>query len=154
MANTDWLNALKYGPIAIAALTAFWAAGLLTLELARIDPNVKRDTRAGARRLIYAFMVFALVMTAASFGLSMVDRWTNTPATDPRIAQIHTVVAQMDNEELRQMDYLLKHTGPDPVVVQISTSLCRKIVELYTLTGGYRPDGSCRGVWEKLENRR
>jgi hypothetical protein len=58
MGNDAWWDALKYGPIALAELVAFWTAALLTIELRQ--PNIRKD----ATRLLGIFMGFCLVLSA------------------------------------------------------------------------------------------
>jgi hypothetical protein len=83
-----WWEALKYGPIAIAALTTFWTAGLLTIELNR------SNVRHSARTLLVIFMGFCLIMTGLSWGLTIYD---NTYVQrDAKLGTIRMLASQLD----------------------------------------------------------
>jgi hypothetical protein len=81
------LDALKYGPIALAALTALWVATLLTIELRR--PQVRK----GARSLLTTFMIFCFVLTGLSWALFLFDengKQKIVAEKDAKITQIKT----------------------------------------------------------------
>jgi hypothetical protein len=54
-ANITRWEALKYGPIALAALTAFWTAALLAIEMRRPSIRKKRNEAFG----IFCDVLFA-----------------------------------------------------------------------------------------------
>jgi hypothetical protein len=68
MDKVEWWEALKYGPAAVAALVAFWTAGLITLEVNR------KTIRPQARSLLNIYMGFCLLLTAFSYLLVLLEK--------------------------------------------------------------------------------
>jgi hypothetical protein len=141
-----WLEALKYGPITIAALTAAWTAGLLTIELNR--PSVRRS----AQRLISVFMVFCFLLTIVSYGVTAVENWytrqdreraaaeiaRQSDESISRLGEIRTLVARLDSQTVSKISQL-DNTGSRALV----RSICETITQIYEITGGVQLRGTC-----------
>jgi hypothetical protein len=153
------LDALKYGPIALAALTALWVATLLTIELKR--PQVRK----GAQKILSEFMIFCLVLTAASWGLYSFDEHgkqqivhdrdariaelerqvaTIERERDDRLANIRELIVRIDSEAINK---LRAENNPGPVdkdtLGHIATSLCSAVTDVYHTAGGIAPTHTC-----------
>jgi hypothetical protein len=136
----EWTEALKYGPISIAALTAFWTAGLLTLELNRAT------VRKGAQRLIFVFMLFSIALTVLAWGLTIYDntqaaaraRETAQFLKDERLSKIQTLIVKIDSEALNKVRSL-DNSGSQAVV----RSMCAEIMRIYKIAGGEMPTETC-----------
>src|SRR5262249_9026085 len=129
-----WLDALKYGPIAIAALTAFWAAGLMTIELRRAK------VRSDARNLLVIFMSFSLLLTALSWGLTIYDDNSKRKydlVVKQRLADIGVQVGQLDSSLVAKH----RHEIADPdanastrnFLISTISTMCTNLLEIARL---------------------
>jgi hypothetical protein len=146
-------DALKYGPVTIAAFTAFWVAGLLTIELRR------RQVRKTARSILTNFMIFCFVLTALSWGLTIFDEYSKRRMAadqdallqaaqrkyDDKLSNIRELIGRLDVETINK---LRAENNPDGIQVgtlrTITRSLCMIVGDIYREAGGLVQTNSCR----------
>jgi hypothetical protein len=158
--KTNPLEALKYGPIALAALTALWAAALLSIELGK--PQIRR----GARNMLTTFMIFSVVLTAISWTLYLFDengKRQIVAARDAELKQRDERIAAIEKErddQLGNIRYLLGRIDVETInklrvennpgginsvaLATITKGLCRSVVDLYGAVGSLVPANTCK----------
>jgi hypothetical protein len=143
--SSMWWDALKYGPIAIAALTAAWTAGLLTIELNR------KNVRQSARTLLYVFMAFCIAMTVIAWSLTIYDNTYIQRET--RLNAIRSLASQIDlsitsKYRLEGDRDAIFDDRTRRQLTDIMRDLCERVATIYEETGGDRNQLHCKNRLE------
>jgi hypothetical protein len=129
-----WIDALKYGLTALAALFGFWAA-------AKVKAQGQAPTEAGAR-LIERFMLFCLGLLLASVLLALYDGFFFQDST--RMKQMRQIIGRIDEAAGDKLDvendaFAALDAPSKQVIDNLLRNVCRDVIELSQIASSSAP---------------
>jgi hypothetical protein len=128
-----WIEALKYGLTALAAVFGFWAA-------AKVKAEGKTPTERG-ERLIERFMLFCLGLLLASVLLALYEGFFFQQS--PRMKEMREIIGRIDYGVGRELNvdndaFAALDSNSKQVIDNLIRNVCREVIELdrlVSLTG-------------------
>jgi hypothetical protein len=138
-----WIEALKYGLTALAALFGFWAA-------VKVKTEGQAPTERGAR-LIERFMLFCLGLLLVSVLLALYEGFFF--AQSPRMKQMRDIISRIDEGVGRELDvendaFAALDSHSKQVIDNLIRNVCREIVELDQIVSSQAPS-HCKARLER-----
>jgi hypothetical protein len=129
-----WIEALKYGLTALAALFGFWAA-------VKVKAQGQAPTEQGTR-LIERFMLFCLGLLLASVLLALYEGFFFQQS--PRMKQTRQIISRIDEGVGRELNvendaFAALDSHSKQVIDNLIRSICREIVELDQIVSSNAP---------------
>jgi hypothetical protein len=139
-----WIEALKYGLTALAALFGFWAA-------VKVKSQGQAPTERGAR-LIERFMLFCLGLLLASVLLALYEGFFFQQS--PRAKQMRQIISRIDEGVGRELNvendaFAALDSQSKQVVDNLIRNICREIVALDQMVASNAP-AHCKARLERL----
>jgi len=121
----SWIEALKYGLTALAALFGFWAA-------VKVKAQGQAPTEKGTR-LIERFMLFCIGLLLASVLLALYDGFLF--AQSPRMKQMRQIISKIDEGVGRELNvendaFAALDSQSKQVIDALIRNVCREVIEL------------------------
>lgn len=138
-----WIEALKYGLTALAALFGFWAA-------VKVKKQGQAPTERG-ERLIERFMLFCLGLLLASVLLALYEGFFF--AQSPRMKEMRQILGRIDDGVGRELDvdndaFAALDSHSKQVIDNLIRNVCREVIELDRLVSSSAPP-QCKARLER-----
>jgi hypothetical protein len=129
-----WIEALKYGLTALAALFGFWAA-------VKVKAQGQAPTEKGTR-LIERFMLFCLGLLLASVLLALYEGFFFPQS--PRMKQMRQIISRIDEGVGRELNvendaFAALDSQSKQVIDALIRNVCRNVIELGQIVSSTAP---------------
>lgn len=139
----SWIEALKYGLTALAALFGFWAA-------VKVKAQGQAPTEKGAR-LIERFMLFCLGLLLASVLLALYEGFFFQESV--RMKEMRQIIGRIDEGVGKELNvendaFAALDSHSKQVIDNLVRNVCREVIELGRIAASSAPP-HCKGRLER-----